>query len=214
MSQNLPEIQWLGHASLLIKSEAGNILVDPWKVVADYNAVAVLITHSHFDHLSINDIRKTLSPGGTIIAPPDCLEELKNDFNCIAVKPGQTVDQSDFSITATPAYNPKKEFHQKQKNWVGYLIKVDNTTVYVAGDTDLIPEMAEIKADIAILPVGGTYTMNYAEAAEAVKQINPKIAIPIHFGDIVGEANDGQKFARQLPNHCVKILEPLSKNLI
>ncbi|MEW6712188.1 MAG: MBL fold metallo-hydrolase [Candidatus Riflebacteria bacterium] len=207
MNTNLPEIIWLGHASLQIKTSIGNFFIDPWKITGKSKASAVLVTHGHFDHLSPDDIKKLLEPGKPLIAPPDCLKDLQQ-YDCHAIKPDQTLIFADWSVTGIAAYNPDKEFHPKNNNWVGYLLEIDGTRIYVAGDSDLTPEMQKVKADIVILPVGGTYTMNYQDAAQAVRKIKPRLAIPIHFGDIVGEPEDGRKFAAELKDFQVKILQP------
>ncbi|GAB4275810.1 MAG: MBL fold metallo-hydrolase [Candidatus Rifleibacteriota bacterium] len=201
-------IRWLGHASILVETPNGNIIVDPWKLTNDYKAELVLVTHSHFDHLSVDDIRKVLPKGKSLIAPPDCLDALKEDYSCQAIKPGEEKDLGWVKIRAVKAYNPQKNFHPENNGWVGYIIKTDMQTIYVAGDTDLIPEMKQIRADIALLPVGGTYTMNYLEAASAARLIKPGIAIPIHYGDIVGEENEGEKFAKELSEIKTLILKP------
>lgn len=211
MSELRPNIKWLGHASILIETSKGNILVDPWKLSEIHQAELVLITHSHFDHLSIDDINKCLAEGKVVIAPPDCLKSLESKYDCLEIKPDEKIELDWVKVVATRAYNRSKDFHPLKNNWVGYIITVDGQSIYIAGDTDLINEMKEIKADIAILPVGGTYTMNYIEAAQAAQMIKPKLAIPIHFGDIVGEKNYGQKFAQLLKDIPVKILEPESK---
>jgi len=111
-------------------------------------------------------------------------------------------------IAGVPAYNINKRFHPKSNNWVGYVIKFADSSIYIAGDTDFIPEMKNIKADIVMLPVGGTYTMTAEEAAKAVEAIKPKIAIPIHFGDIVGSKSDAEKFSSLVKSAQVKILTP------
>ncbi|MGM0600575.1 MAG: MBL fold metallo-hydrolase [Candidatus Rifleibacteriota bacterium] len=202
-------VKWLGHASLLIETSAGNIFIDPWKIKGEYEAELVLITHAHFDHLSPDDINKILPPGKTVIAPPDCLDKLQSKFECLAISPGKEIKKGNIKVTGTYSYNKNKEFHPKNNNWVGYKIEVDNKTFYIAGDTDFIPEMSEVKANVAILPIGGTYTMNYKEAAQAARTIKPDVAIPVHYGDIVGEADEGQKFAEELKGAIeVEILKP------
>lgn len=213
MTNNFPQIHWLGHSSIRIESSCGTILVDPWKLNEGVKADFVLVTHAHFDHLSIDDIKKALPIGKPVVAPPDCLTELQHEYDCRPISPGMTVEFANFKVTATPAYNPQKDFHPRNNNWVGYIVDVDNTKIYVAGDTDLIPEMENISADIAVLPVGGIYTMDINEAAAAVKMIKPKVAIPIHYGDIVGKADDGQKFAQLIPEFKVEILNPQSSHL-
>jgi L-ascorbate metabolism protein UlaG (beta-lactamase superfamily) len=213
MEKKFPKIHWLGHSSLRIETSFGTMLVDPWKLDEGVKADFVLITHSHFDHLSVDDIKRALPTGKSVVAPPDCLTDLQQEYDCHPISPGMNVEFENFNVTATPAYNPKKDFHPRNNNWVGYIIDADDTRIYVAGDTDLIPEMEKINADIVILPVGGTYTMDINEAAKAVKLIKPKIAIPIHYGDIVGKAEDGQKFARLLPEIRVEILTPESSHL-
>jgi L-ascorbate metabolism protein UlaG (beta-lactamase superfamily) len=202
-------VKWLGHASVLIETSVGNIFIDPWKIKGNYEAELVLVTHAHFDHLSPEDVNKILPPGKTVIAPPDCLDKLQDKYKCLPVSPGKELKIGNIKITGTYSYNKNKEFHPKNNNWVGYKIEVDDKTFYIAGDTDFIAEMSEIKTDVAILPVGGTYTMNYKEAAQAAKAINPTIAIPVHYGDIVGESDEGQKFANELADSIeVEILKP------
>jgi L-ascorbate metabolism protein UlaG (beta-lactamase superfamily) len=203
-----PEIKWLGHSTVMLKGEK-LIVIDPWKLENEFKADLVLLTHSHFDHLSPDDIRKILQKNDPVIGTHDCFENLK-EFECKPVKPGDTIDLGWVKVEAVPAYNPNKEFHPKANSWVGYIIHFEGTSVYIAGDTDHIPEMKDIKADIAILPVGGTYTMSVKEAAAAAHEINPKIAIPIHYGDIVGNAQDGKDFAKLMSDSSieVKVLEP------
>lgn len=213
MEEQFPKINWLGHSSISVETSYGVILVDPWKLDKGIKADFVLITHSHFDHLSIDDVKKALPTGRPVVAPPDCLVDLQQSYDCRPISPGKSIRVEKIGITATPAYNPHKDFHPRNNNWVGYIIEADNTRIYVTGDTDLIPEMEKIAADIVILPVGGTYTMNFEEAAKAVQLIKPRLAIPIHYGDIVGQADDGKKFAAALPGIKVEILTPQSTHL-
>ena len=202
-----PIIKWLRHSSVIIEGSK-NIAIDPWKIKGEFKADIVLVTHSHFDHLSPEDIRKLLPENGTVVAPADCFAELE-DFNCITILPGESKDFDSVKIKAIPAYNNSKEFHPKKNNWVGYLITIDEQTIYITGDSDATSEMKEVKADIVILPVGGTYTMNPLEAAEVVNIINPGKVIPIHYGDIVGKANDGEEFSKLVISAEVELLSPL-----
>lgn len=143
----------------------------------------------------------------TIIAPPDCVAKLKG--NTKSILPGQSVQVNNILVEAVPAYNIRPErlnFHPKSNNWVGFVVDIDGARIYHAGDTDSIPEMAGIKCDVALLPVGGTYTMDGSEAAEAANVINPKIAVPMHFGRIVGSKSDLENFKR-LAKTWVEVLE-------
>ena len=185
------KISWFGHASVRIKSEK-TIYIDPWKIKGSEKADLILITHSHYDHLSPEDVKKLQKEETVILATPDCLSQLSGDVR--TVKPGDRLTVLGVDVEVVPSYNLKKAFHPKGNNWVGYVVVVEGNRVYYTGDTDFIPEMKNIRADIVILPVGGTYTMDAREAAEAVNVMKPKVAVPIHYGDIVGSRKDAQKF--------------------
>jgi L-ascorbate metabolism protein UlaG (beta-lactamase superfamily) len=200
------KIKWLGHSSVMINNNK-KILVDPWKLSSSYEADLILITHSHFDHLSLEDIKKSLKADGKIIAPKDCLKELEG-FDFIAVKPNQSIELDSVKIETVHAYNPEKAFHPKENNWVGYIIRFPDESIYISGDTDFIPEMKSIETDIAILPIGGTYTMDKESAVEAVNAIKPKVVIPIHYGDIVGNSTDGEEFSKMVKKAEVIVLKP------
>ena len=188
------KIVWLGHASMRIEGEKV-IYVDPWKLKDDLPpADIILITHSHYDHCSREDVDRIRREDTVIFAPPDCAEELPSDFR--KVFPGWEEKVEGVSLKALPSYNLKKPFHPRSNQWVGYLITMGGETIYQAGDTDYISEMEEIKADVAIVPVGGTYTMDAAAAAAAVNRIEPKLAIPIHFGSVVGSVRDAEEFQK------------------
>ncbi len=186
-------IQWLGHASFRIDGSKATIYIDPWKLKGSKPADIICITHSHFDHLSPEDVEKIRKPSTVIIGPADCEAGFGPAFKEIA--PGKSLTVGDVTIEAVPAYNTDKEFHPKKNKWVGYVVTVDGVRVYHSGDSDVIPEMAEVKPDVALLPVGGTYTMTASQAAEAVKKINPKVAVAMHCGDIVGSLGDRETFA-------------------
>lgn len=188
----MPEnIHWLGHAGVKITASK-TIYIDPWKLKEPSPADIVLVTHDHFDHCSPDDIEKITKKDTVIIAQQDCAAKLKAK----PIKPGDTITVNAVTIKAVPAYNTNKEFHPRSNAWVGYLITVDGKTIYHPGDTDAIPEMEELKPDIAFFPVGGTYTMNAAEAAGAANKMQPGIAIPMHYGDIVGSKKDAQNFKK------------------
>jgi len=196
-------INWLGHAGFSIENK---IIIDPYKIIVPVKADIVLITHSHYDHCSLEDIEKVVKDNTVVIAPPDCVSTLSKigKINLKMITPGQVIDIGDIKIQAVPAYNINKEFHPKQNEWVGYLIKIKNKLVYHAGDTDLIPEMNNFQVDIALLPVGGTYTMNAQEAAEAAKRIKAKYVIPMHYTKgIAGSEEDALKLKELLPDKVI-----------
>jgi len=208
------KIDWFGHAAFKIEKYK-KIFIDPYQLKVKDNADFILITHDHFDHCSIEDINKIASKNTIIIAAEKCkkeLEKLKDKISkIIYVKPNEKLNFEKITIETFPSYNVNKNFHPKSSNYVGYIVEIDGIRIYHAGDTDLIPEMKELKVDIALLPVGGTYTMNYKEASEAVKIIKPKIAIPMHYGSIVGSEEDAKKFKELSLNYSdVIILEKLS----
>jgi len=186
-------IELLGHASVRI---AGShvVYVDPWKLSGESaKADIVLITHSHFDHCSPKDVARVSRKGTTVIAPPDCVSALGDGVTTVG--PGDSVELDGVTVEAVAAYNLDKKFHPKDSGWVGYIIEMDGERIYVAGDTDAIPEMDEVQADVALLPIGGTYTMTAEEAARVANAIRPGKAIPIHYGDIVGSRTDAERFA-------------------
>jgi L-ascorbate metabolism protein UlaG (beta-lactamase superfamily) len=190
------------------------IYIDPFKVTKNDEADVVLISHEHFDHLSLEDLQKVIFPGTTIVASPLCRDGLKS----VKVKaihyldPGGKHLVGKVEIDGLPAYNinkfrePGKAFHPKGEKRLGFLIKMDGTTIYHAGDTDLIPEMKSIRCDIALLPVSGTYVMTAEEAAEAAATVNPKIAVPMHYGAIAGTDADAEKFKSLVKNCQVEVL--------
>ncbi|MCM8818438.1 MAG: MBL fold metallo-hydrolase [Candidatus Omnitrophica bacterium] len=199
-------IKWLGHASILISIGGKNTYIDPWKLTKDQpKGDLVLVTHNHYDHFSPDDINRIARKDTVIIGPYDIMK-LKTGEK-INITPGKELDLGWIKIKGVPAYNIKKNFHPKINDYLGYLIEIENKKIYVAGDTDFIPEMKEIKADIVIVPIGGTYTMNAEEAANAVNIMKPQIAIPYHYGDIIGSEKDAKIFSSFVLNTKVEILK-------
>jgi L-ascorbate metabolism protein UlaG (beta-lactamase superfamily) len=188
-------ITWYGHATMKLKGEKV-VYIDPYEMKQKTYEPAdiVLVTHDHYDHCSPGDIAKVAKANTVIIAPASCKKKLKGNVKIIAA--GETMTEQGVQIEAVPAYNLGKMFHQKSAGGLGYIVTLKGKRIYQAGDTDFIPEMKQIKADVAILPVGGTYTMTAEEAAEAANTIHPEIAIPMHFGSIVGSASDAETFKR------------------
>jgi len=187
----LENIFWLGHSTIRIDGEKV-IYIDPWKLRDPKRADLILISHSHYDHLSPEDVRKIQESDTVIITTQDCATELSGDVR--VVKPGDVVRIGEIVVEAVRSYNIGKAFHPKENDWLGFVATVMGKRIYYCGDTDLIPEMESISADIVIAPVGGTYTMNAEEAARAVNMIKPETAIPIHYGDIVGSVEDAERF--------------------
>jgi len=200
------QLQWFGHASFKISSGSDVIYIDPWKLKnAPHDATIVLVSHSHYDHLSAPDIAKVLGHNTKLIAPGDVVKQLKKGE---ILKPGQSIDVNGIKITGVPAYNITKEFHQRSNNWLGFVIEIAGKRIYYAGDTDATDEMKALtNIDLALLPAGGKYTMNAAEAADATKQFKPKQAIPYHWGDIVGSQADADNF-KKLAGCKVTVLKP------
>ena len=189
------KIHWLGHDGFRIAAKSV-IYLDPFQIKDGQTADIILVTHAHHDHCSPADIGKIAGPRTVIVGPADSLVNLRGDTRAIA--PGGRMKIGEVEIVAVPAYNINKPYHPKKNGWVGYLVTVDGVTVYHAGDTDHIPEMKNIRADIALLPVGGTYTMTADEAARAALDVHPAVAIPMHYGTIVGKPEDAERFRRLL----------------
>lgn len=176
------------------------IYFDPYLINNNYNdADYIFITHSHYDHFSLIDIKKVINNKTKLFVTEDIFNEIKNNFNndVIMVHPYSKYNDDYVSMEAIPAYNINKPYHLKEYNWVGYVIKVDKI-YYIAGDTDITMENSNIKCDIAFIPIGGKYTMDYIEASKLVNKIKPKEVIPIHYGTIVGERALGNSFKELL----------------
>jgi L-ascorbate metabolism protein UlaG (beta-lactamase superfamily) len=186
------DIHWIGHDTFKIVGEKV-IYTDPFKLRTKDTADIILITHEHFDHCSPEDVRMLQGPNTVIVAPPDCVKKLSGKVK--TVSPGDKISVEGVEIEAVPSYNTNKQFHPKTNGWVGYIFTVKGKRIYIAGDTDHIPEMKTFKADIALLPVSGTYVMTAEEAIQAALDIKPKIAIPMHYDSIVGTKDDAKRFA-------------------
>ena len=198
----LENVEVLYHSSIKIKDNK-IIYIDPFKIDKNYNdADIVFITHDHFDHYSEEDIDKVINENTTIIIPEELLTKiLRKGINknaVITVESNKEYMVQGIKFETIPAYNTNKTFHPKENDWVGYIITLDGIRYYIAGDTDITEENRKVKCDVAFVPVGGTYTMNYSEAAELVNIIKPKIAVPIHYGSIVGTKQDATNFIKLL----------------
>ena len=200
------EIKWLGHASFLIKNHKV-IYIDPFNIKENSEkADIILITHSHYDHCSVADIKNIIKEGTKIVLTADSQSKItrfETPIDIQIIEPNKELVFGDIKISAIPAYNIDKSFHPKEEGWVGYVIKMNDLLIYHAGDTDFIPEMQKLtgykqpgKKFIILLPVGGRYTMTAEEAAEAAKLIKPTLAIPMHYGGLVGTVADAEEFVK------------------
>ena len=198
----LGNIEVLYHSSIRINKEK-IIYIDPFKINKNYNdADIIFITHDHYDHYSEEDIDKVINENTTIIIPDELLTKLLrkgiNKNAIITVEPNKNYMVQGNKFETISAYNTNKTFHPKENGWVGYIIIINGIRYYIAGDTDITEENKQVKCDVAFVPVGGTYTMDFKEAASLINEIKPKIAIPIHYGSIVGTEQDAIDFIRLL----------------
>ncbi len=175
-----------------------NIYFDPFKIDKKFNdADYIFITHDHYDHYDENSINNIINERTTIIVPKVLESEVqKLTNNYLVVEPNKTYKIDDLEFTTVRAYNMQKPFHPKEANYVGYILRIDNKTYYIMGDTDALEENKNIKVDVCFIPIGGHFTMDVVEASEYINAICPKKVIPIHYGSIVGDISLGEKFKK------------------
>jgi L-ascorbate metabolism protein UlaG (beta-lactamase superfamily) len=191
----LSKISWLGHDGLLYQGQK-TLYFDPFQIAGGPPADLILISHDHFDHCSPEDVKKIQTQDTIIVTEADSAKKLSGRIEII--KPGETKTIQGITIEAVPSYNTNKDFHPKTNNWLGFIVTLNGVRLYHPGDADFIPEMKTIQADIAFLPVSGTYVMTAKEAVEAAKVLKPRIAVPIHYGSIVGTDDDAREFKKLL----------------
>jgi L-ascorbate metabolism protein UlaG (beta-lactamase superfamily) len=189
------KIAWLGHDAFRIDGTK-TVYFDPYGISSGPEADLILISHDHFDHCSPEDVAKIQRGGTVIVTEKDAATKLSGDVRVL--KPGESLLLDKVAIEGVHAYNTDKDFHPKNRGWLGFIVEMDGTRIYHAGDTDFIPEMKEIKADIALLPVSGTYVMTAEQAVRAAQAVKPKLAIPMHYGAIVGDEQDALAFKKAL----------------
>lgn len=210
--KTLEKISWFGQAAIKIEHDGKNIYIDPYRMPESDIASMVLITHSHQDHLSPEDLQMVAPKNTPIVCPESCEEQIRElgYHNLTTVSPGSKVVVEGIKIEAVPMYNiVKTNYHPKSNAWTGFILDIGDKRIYHSGDTERIPEMKDIDCDIVMLPLGQTYTMNSVEeAVEAALDTGADIAIPIHYGLYEGTEADAQKFHQLLQGKLeVVILE-------
>ena len=206
-------IEVFTHSSIRIKGRNITIYVDPFKIKEDFHdADYILITHQHYDHFSPEDIRKVTRESTILVAPESMLDdarEVEMDVKeIVAVKPGIYREISGLELETIPAYNTVKPFHPRRAEWVGYIIRIDGKRIYIAGDTGATKEAKQVKCDIAMVPIGGTYTLDAKRAADLINTIRPEIAIPTHYGSIAGKKTDADSFEK-LVKSPIKVVKKI-----
>ena len=213
-------IEWFGHDAFRLHCAEKVIYIDPFNVSAQSaKANLIFITHEHFDHCSLDDIKKIATLDTTIITITECQSKISKLMfkKFVLVEPNKDYVVDGVQFSTIPAYNlnkfrsPNVQFHPKTDNHVGYIITITNKKVYHSGDTDAIPEMLILKnIDVALVPVSGTYALTADEAADAVNIFKPKLAVPMHWGSIVGSRADAERF-KQLCRVPVQILDAVKE---
>ncbi len=206
----LERITWFRQSALRWADEERAIYIDPWGTSdADPPADLILITHAHLDHFQPEEIARLSVPATKVVAPHDVADALTGEV--IAVGPGESLEVAGVSFMTVPAYNTHEErlqYHPKANRWVGYVLRLGGVRYYHAGDTDHAPELDGIATDVAFLPVGGTYTMEVEEAAGLARSMSPKLAVPMHYGFVVGSPSDAERFRVSSSPVPVEIMTP------
>ena len=191
-------------SSIRIESSEGTVIyLDPLGIEGNpQDADLILVTHSHYDHFSPADIAKIRKDSTKLVVPSSMKGDMEKNRipmqNYLSMEAGDMVSAAGIYIKAVPAYNKLKPFHPRRNGWIGYVLTVVGTGIYVAGDTDALKENTSIDCDIAMVPIGGTYTMNPREAAAFINSLKPAIVIPTHYGSIVGKPADVDEFERHV----------------
>jgi L-ascorbate metabolism protein UlaG (beta-lactamase superfamily) len=204
----IESVEWLGHSGFRVSVGRQRVYIDPYRVGADApKADLILITHGHYDHFSPQDVELLSTRETEVIAPAAVAERLSGRVHSIAA--GEEIEPQAVrwaAVRALHAYNTSKRnsdgqvFHPRAAGGVGYDLNVRGERIYHAGDTDVIPEMDSVHGvDLALLPVSGTYVMTASEAAEAARRIQPRTAVPMHWGENLGTREDAEEFARRVP---------------
>ncbi len=205
----LERFTWFKQSAYCYRGDGVTIYIDPWGIPKEDVADVVFITHAHFDHYN-PDLEKVRGPKTRIVAPADVARELSGDVT--PVKPGQKLHVGGVAVETVPAYNihPQRlQMHPKSNQWVGYILSLAGHRYYHAGDTDHLPELEQVKTEVAFLPIGGTYTMDVPEAVALVRKMSPQLAVPMHYGYVVGTVDDANRFAKAAHPVQVQMLKPV-----
>lgn len=199
-------LTWLGHDAFRLRAGGRVIYFDPYQLPIGNHEQAdlILVSHDHFDHCSPVDILRLRKAETVIVANPAAAAKCEGRVK--VMRAGERLVLDDIKIEAVPAYNLNKKFHPREHGGLGFIVRVAGVRIYHAGDTDHIPEMAAIRADLALLPVSGTYVMTAEEAAAAALEIKPRVAMPMHFGSVVGSLDDARRFAALLADKIRVVL--------
>lgn len=206
----LENIALFCHSSIKL-SGSKKIYIDPYMIDNEYkDADYIFCTHGHYDHFSEDDILKVMNDNTKIITVEYtygmAIDLFKDKSKILIVEPNKEYKIDDVFFKTVPAYNKEKMYHQKKEKWVGYIIELDGSKYYIAGDTDALDELKKVECNYAFLPVGGKYTMDYKEAATLANELKADVIIPTHYGSIVGEKTDGENFAKLVNDKTVKVL--------
>lgn len=216
LNATLDNVQVLAHSAIRIEAEDGTaVYFDPFELTdAPHDANYVLITHTHYDHLSPEDAAKVMNESAVVVCPASAEAEVREAFGAAphGMAPGDTITLGGMQIEAVPAYNvePKRlGFHPQENRWIGYVITIDGVRYYVAGDTDQNDDTVQVRCDVALVPIGGTFTMDPAQAAAFVNVIKPRIVVPTHYGSAVGTKEDVEAF-EPLVDPAISVVRKLS----
>ena len=207
----LERFTWFRQSAFRWVGEGLVLYIDPWGVTDEVPADVILITHAHFDHFQPDEIARLRTDRTRVLAPADVAKEIPGDVTVVA--PGGSHDVGGLKVETVPAYNiveERLEMHPKANRWVGYVLELDGRVYYHAGDTDALPELEALRTDVAMVPIGGTYTMDAGQAGSLVRAMGPKLAVPMHFGFVVGSPSDADRFREAAAPVPVEVLTPTS----
>ena len=200
---------WFKQSAYRYQADGLVLYIDPWEAEGPA-ADVILITHAHADHYQPDEIERLRKDSTQLVAPHDIARELHGEVTPVA--PGDSIEVAGVRVQAVPAYNIVEErlqAHPKANHWVGYVLTLGDQTYYHAGDTDHLPELDSVRANVSFLPIGGTYTMEADEAGGLARAISPDLAVPMHYGFVVGSPGDADRFAEAAKPVTVRAMEPL-----